>query len=135
MTIERRRRRDWRVFLAFLVVVASYPIGLYLLNDVRKDADRKIAAAAVERAAQLRQETRERAEAIERSRRDVLIRSCREQNRRHDATILELDRQVAKLPPARRSEAQARRNGTVALLEAIIPHRDCAKRAERLITP
>lgn len=55
------------------------------------------------------------------------IELCRQANRRHDNVIAELDKQIARLPPGRRARAEAGRDGTVALLEAISPRRKCVK--------
>jgi hypothetical protein len=56
---------------------------------------------------------------------EVFREQCQGQNARHDRTIRELDAQIADLPQARRREAEARREGTVALIKALVPKRDC----------
>lgn len=131
---ERRRRADSRTFIAFGLLVLMFMVGLWRGEENRKDAEHRIAAAAAERAGQLRHEGIARAAAIERSRVDVLVRSCRQQNRNHDKTIRILDRRIAQFPPGRRRDrAERGRAFTVALIEALAPHRDCARRAQRLI--
>lgn len=62
---------------------------------------------------------------------DSRIEVCRETNRRHDKVLLVLDEQIAKLPARRRARAESSKAGTVALIEALTPKRDC----ERALTP
>lgn len=62
-------------------------------------------------------------DAIQRSRLEL----CRQQNERHDHTIRTLDKQIAKLPPKERRRAIRQRAGTVALINALAPKRDCAR--------
>ena len=133
MMRERRRKTDWLVFLAIIGSFVSFAVGLKLNDNTREAGDRKIAAAAVERSAQLKVEAEHRAAEIEESRRDVLIRACREQNVRRARTIRELDRRLAALPPESRDRARESRDFTLALIEQLAPHRDCVKRADRLI--
>ena len=140
MMVERRRRADkWRV-VAYLLVACALSFGLWRGEENRKNADRKIRMAAIERTEQVKQEAEDRAVQVEweaeRSRREVLIRTCREFNRNHDAAIAKLDELIADLPPGRRRErAKASRASTVALLATLAPKRRCVRRAERLIKP
>jgi hypothetical protein len=62
---------------------------------------------------------------IQANRVEVFREQCKAQNAHHDNTILRLDEQIAKLPGDRRGEAEARRTGTVALIKALVPKRDC----------
>jgi hypothetical protein len=62
---------------------------------------------------------------IQEQRREAVMRSCTEQNDRNQRTISELDRLLAVSP--RRPGAQERRDGTVALIQALVPRRDCDK--------
>jgi hypothetical protein len=55
-----------------------------------------------------------------------IVRACQETNARHDHTIAELDKLIAKVPAARRKRAQESRTGTVYLIDALVPVRDCA---------
>lgn len=52
--------------------------------------------------------------------------ACEGQNERHDNTIRQLDRLIAQAPPSRRARANAGRESTVLLIEALAPRRDCA---------
>jgi hypothetical protein len=65
-------------------------------------------------------------EAIQEQRRDSILYGCREQNARHDRTIATLDRLIAQAPAGRRERARQGRAGTVLLIEALAPKRDCA---------
>ena len=46
---------------------------------------------------------------------------CEANNQRFAGTIRELDRQVAKLPPARKVQARASKAGTIALIKQLAP--------------
>lgn len=72
---------------------------------------------------------------IQDSRHDVIVRACREQNVKHDAAIANLDRLIADIPPGtlRRLRAERGRAGTITLIDALVPKRDCEKRADDLI--
>jgi hypothetical protein len=59
--------------------------------------------------------------------------NCREQNARHDAAITELDRLIRLLPLSRRARAVQGRDGTVALIEALAPKRDCSALVRRTV--
>lgn len=123
MMAERRRRADKRTAVAVGLIVLMFCVGLYRGEENRKAADRKIAAAAVERVGQ-----------INASRREVLIRSCREQNMHHDDTVRQLDKRIASLPAgARRQRAKQSRAFTLALIGSLAPKRHCIRRANRLI--
>jgi hypothetical protein len=58
---------------------------------------------------------------IQASRREL----CVQQNRRHDATIAQLDRGIARLPAHQRRRANANKAFTVDLINALSPVRDC----------
>ena len=68
--------------------------------------------------------------------RNVLV-ACRETNRRHDATIAELDRLLRiRTPhptPAERRQIAQSRAATVLLIDALTPKRDCAALARRQV--
>lgn len=59
--------------------------------------------------------------------------SCEEVNRRHDSTIATLDKLLAKLPPSQRGRAKSNRDGTVLLIEALAPKRDCEALVRRTV--
>jgi hypothetical protein len=61
------------------------------------------------------------------------FRFCSETNARHDATLEELDRLVAGLPRAQRVRARRGQAGTVALIEALAPRRDCRALVKRQV--
>lgn len=70
--------------------------------------------------------TSNQTDAIQEERVANILRSCREQNDRHDATI----RQLRVLVDAIRDRAQRERArqgmaGTIALIDALAPKRDC----------
>lgn len=51
--------------------------------------------------------------------------ACEAQNARHDNTIRQVDRLIAEAPPSRRARAGAGRAGTVLIIDALAPRRDC----------
>lgn len=51
--------------------------------------------------------------------------ACEAQNKRNHNTIQQLDALIAKAPPERRERAAASRPGTVLLINALAPRRDC----------
>lgn len=53
------------------------------------------------------------------------LAACQDINRRHNNTIRILNREIAKLPPARRARAEASRESTILLISALAPKRDC----------
>ena len=71
---------------------------------------------------------------IQQSREDSIRSQCAELNERHDQTISALDAEIAKLrrtDPARAARAEAGRVGTVRLIEALAPRRDCERRVQQ----
>lgn len=77
------------------------------------------------------QDNREQSNDIQHSREEAVRRTCDEQNTRHDATIKKLDDIIAGLPEgARKTRAEQNRAGTVLLINALAPKRDCAKAVE-----
>jgi hypothetical protein len=65
--------------------------------------------------------------------RTALERACNEQNVRHDRTVAKLDELVVGISdPVRRARAEQNRAGTVALIDALAPKRQCAARARQL---
>jgi hypothetical protein len=130
---SRRWTDRWGNRVAYGLVALAFALGLAFTQYRADQADEKIKAAAAERAVQLKAEADARAVGIERSRKDVIRRSCQESNRRHDATIEQLDKVIADLPPGRRARAEAGKKYTVALIDQLQPKRDCMARAERLI--
>jgi hypothetical protein len=85
----------------FAVLMAAYAVALALAFNASSDA----------------------VSGIQASRRD----NCVQQNQRHDATIAQLDHEIALLPPRMRVRAVANRAFTVALIDALSPVRDCKR--------
>lgn len=119
--IRRMRRRlllveiavaiSCAVLIASMVAIAGVPLtgfgGLIGANQDRAEEVRTLVKRVqIQRAASIR-------------------RNCEDVNARHDSTIRELDRIVTALPASRRARARQRRAATVALIDALAPHRDC----------
>jgi hypothetical protein len=73
------------------------------------------------------------AEAIQRERARATLENCQKQNARHRNTVRTLDRIIAGTPPARRRQARERRAGTVLLIQALVPLRECKRVVERTV--
>lgn len=71
-------------------------------------------------------ENGKRADEIQAERAAAVRASCEETNHRHDSTIAKLHELVAAIPQRqRRLAAQRNQASTVALIEALVPRRDC----------
>lgn len=72
---------------------------------------------------------------IQRERARNVRSNCEEQNRRHDATVRQLHRLVAELPPGpRKVRAVQGMAGSVALIQALAPRRDCSALVARQVS-
>lgn len=92
-------RRSWRVTaaLALLLASASILLSAWLYAKIQDERERTIRT------------------------------SCVATNERHDRTIATLNQLIAELPPGpRRKRAVEGRTGTVLLIDALAPKRDCA---------
>ena len=78
-------------------------------------------------------DTRDYSEQIQESRKQFFLAFCEEGNARNKATIARLNANILALPdgPDKR-EAMLSRKGTVALIDAAIPRRDCPRFAAEL---
>jgi hypothetical protein len=101
----------WQLLLVYVLVIVAGMVGM---ASTRSVADRANGAAL---------DAKHAVAQVQASR----IELCEQANERHDAVIAELERQIARLSPKRRAEANARKAGTIALLEAIAPRRDCVE--------
>ena len=57
--------------------------------------------------------------------------ACQGTNDRQDETKAALDELISRLPPERRARAEQRQRGTVLLIEALAPKRDCERVVQR----
>lgn len=69
---------------------------------------------------------------IQASRVEATLRACEEQNHRHNQTVAKLDMLIAKVPPDQRARAKASRDSTIALIDALVPVRDCDQVVDRI---
>lgn len=99
--------------------------AISVLASVLLAASFALAAIAVTNASETSRDAQDLAEQIQRERARNIQESCEETNRRHDATIASLDAVIAGLPPSRRARAREGRAGTVLLIEALAPYRNC----------
>lgn len=73
------------------------------------------------------------ADEIQRQRAESIQRECRNQNLRHENTIDQLNEQIAvilKTHPSRAQEIRRQVKYTIALIDALAPHQDCAKQVK-----
>lgn len=81
----------------------------------------------------------DRVEEIQQERAANIVRGCRDQNKRHDDTVMQLDAllTIAKLSvagePGRAEQIEQSRDFTVALIDALAPVRDCQAVIEQQI--
>jgi hypothetical protein len=138
------RRRTDRLALAcaliciICVAVLGFVVAPATLdNSVKTDETARLAKTTAGVAAETARLSRENAartrevarlaRAIQDQRKEAIGSACRAQNHRHDNVIRALDVLIARLPPgARRDRAKTNRKGTVFLLNAIVPHQNCA---------
>lgn len=69
-----------------------------------------------------------RAQQIQAERAASTLKSCAEQNKRHDDTIRAIDDLIARSQPLsadRRPQSSPGRANTVLIIDALAPHRDC----------
>lgn len=99
----------WQLLAVYVLIVAAGAAGFWQTSSVANRAD-------------------DFARDVQ-SQRVVAIRAnCQEQNQRHDDTIRTLDHLIARIPPgAGRDRALANRRGTVLLIDALAPKRDCGR--------
>lgn len=123
--------------LCVLCTLVFVAVGAPTVLDTSNRTD-DVATLARENAKRVREIDR-LAKAIQASRKDTLITTCQETNARHRRVIVALDREIARASktetPDRVAQMRRQRAGTVRLLSAILPVADCAKRAQRLVTP
>ena len=117
---EARRGRQLTRVVIF-IAVGYFAAGGYIID---RQNDR--AAKLVKQVTKQAQSAETLATAVQASRLEFIRRSCEGTNQRHDATIQALNRNIARLPPGKRlSEARKKRPGTVLIIKAAVPHRDC----------
>lgn len=73
------------------------------------------------------QDSNHKTSEIQQERKNSILRSCQDQNIRHDLTIKFFDDQIAKLPKKEREAAKAQRATTILFISALAPKRDCDK--------
>lgn len=123
--------------ICVICTMAFVVIGAPTVLDTSNRTD-DVATLARENAQRVREIGR-LAKAIQASRRDSVLTTCRETNARHRKVIEALDVEIARASqaatPARVREMRQSRASTVRLLTAMLPVADCKARAKRLVTP
>ena len=71
---------------------------------------------------------------IQQERERTIRESCLAVNDRQDLTKARLDELISELPSARRVRAEAGQRGTVLLIEALAPKRDCEQVVHRSVS-
>lgn len=75
------------------------------------------------------------ADSIQTNREEVTRQVCEDTNRRHDTTIDQLDAlldQAVARDPANAEQIRQSRDFTVALIDQLVPKRNCAKRVDQV---
>lgn len=76
------------------------------------------------------------ADEIQQQRRETILRSCNEQNRRHDDTLREfhiLAKKAAKKHPEQAARIKEAVKGNLRLIESLVPKRPCAQIAAQAV--
>jgi hypothetical protein len=119
-TETMRERRIWRVTVMASAVLAAlsilFSVLLYEQGQDRAHTNRVLALKAQRLAGE-----------IQAQRINAIRTSCEAQNQRNVKTIKTLDGLIAKLPSKQRPRAQAGRDNTVLLINALAPKQNCAK--------
>lgn len=117
------------VILAVMVAIFLATAAAFTVLQVRKVDKADQATFKAEQASQL-------ARAIQEQRRDSTLITCEDSNdRNHDATD-QLDAIIAHIKdPERRARAQANRDTTVLLINALVPLRNCKKVVAQIAPP
>jgi hypothetical protein len=84
-----------------------------------------VVAIAIIKAVSTSNKASDLAQAIQRQRVSQARDNCLDENARHKNTVDTLDGLIADLPAARRKQAEASRQFTVLLIDALAPVRDC----------
>lgn len=127
------RRSLWLLRAGVLLLVAFAIVG-YKLFDANGDRVTDIEALASSNAA-LSAANAQRIADNEATRREAIILSCEETNRRHSNSLDALDELAAQSIKADPSRAAEIRQGTEQFklfVNALVPQRDCERRADRL---
>jgi hypothetical protein len=92
-----------------------------------------VVAIAIIKALGTSNKANELAHAIQEQRVTQAHDNCLDENTRHRNTVATLDGVIARLPAARRKQAEASRQFTVLLIDALAPVRDCELVAKSVI--
>jgi hypothetical protein len=108
------RVRRWMV-VAVMAAMVALPSGAWVLGSQTA-------------------ENRDLLQAIQAERTRNILQNCLDTNRRHDATIRELRLLVDELPPGpRKVRAVQGMAGSIAVINALAPRRDCRALAARQV--
>jgi hypothetical protein len=115
-TESKLRRWEPYIYLA-LIVIAAASIAVLVAELVHQQ-----------------HQTRHLAAQIQRQRTDGIIRSCRDQNQRHDTATAYLNQLLKKsgVSAARRRQSQVQVGG---FINALAPKQNCLKLAQRTVHP
>lgn len=138
---ERRNRDQLLIVCATLGLASAVVTGVFVGPTVLDTSGRttdveRLARENEKRIKDIAALTRENArltQKINDERAHNVLVGCHETNRRHDATIRQLNRLVRSAPTVERERSERNLAGTVALLEAIVPHRNCAALTRRQV--
>ena len=111
---QQRSGRTRLIFLGLVVLAALMFAGAVAVRVISSNSDTAVDAKAL-------------AVQIQKERIRNIRATCEAQNERHDNTIAQLDELISEAPPERRARARQNRDGTVVLINALVPKRDCRK--------
>lgn len=134
------RRSIWTL-RAIAAIVVGIAIAVFVLADANGDrvTDLEAQADAIEQQADANAEQADAigalVVAIERTRRQSIVTTCRDTNERHDNSLRALEHladQAVEREPEREVDIRQGTRQFKVFVEALVPHRDCQKRADEL---
>lgn len=128
MMLAKHNGKRPTALLVVAVIAAQGVVAVTVIDTLGSNRDH--ADTAQRNADQARQLTRQ----IQRERQRFIRESCEAQNERHDNTIRTLNGLVEKATGARRRRLIQSRPGTVLLIKALSPKRDCDAVASRAVS-
>lgn len=104
----------WRALIAWIIIFTAMVI--FTLHKTYQSSGNANTAAA---------EAKNATSNIQSQRKESIRRGCEDQNARHNNTISILNSLIAKLPPDQRARAQANKEFTILLINALAPKQNC----------
>ncbi len=116
-----------RLSIATMVILGALAAALITLGIISINLSSKLGTQTTN-ARTLAKQAKDLAQEIQNQRKALILKTCQDQNRRHNHTIKELKVLVAKmpLPPGvTRQQEESNLKGTILIISALAPHQNC----------